>query len=75
MLELFNSDGESIAVNDDWSGADISDTAATVGAFPLASGSKDAAILVKLAPGEYTAHATGKLSATGIALVEMYVVE
>jgi hypothetical protein len=37
----------------------------------LDTGSKDAAIVITLAPGAYTAHVTGANNA-GVALVEIY---
>ena len=61
--------------NDDWgadNAASIKATAKRVGAFDWADGSKDAALLVTLNPGMYTAMVVGKGSATGIALVEVY---
>jgi hypothetical protein len=65
-----------VAENDNWSdGADadsVAATAAAVGAQPLASGSKDAALLLYLAPGIYTAQLRGADSTTGVALVEVY---
>jgi hypothetical protein len=60
--------------NDDWTGQPISDAAAKVGAFAFAPGSKDAALLVTLKPGQYTVHLTGKAGMTGTALVEVYLV-
>ena len=62
--------------DDDWGNASnasaLESTAVTVGAFPLAGGSKDAALLVTLAPGAYTAQVSGFDGATGVALVEVY---
>ncbi len=62
--------------NDDWGSAGSATLAsafARVGAFPLSgSGSKDAALLVTLAPGGYTAQVSGANSTTGIALIEVY---
>ncbi|HEX2101613.1 MAG TPA: hypothetical protein VHF69_13155 [Candidatus Synoicihabitans sp.] len=62
--------------NDDWaSGSDAGDIAAAAaqaGAFPLTAGSKDAAMLVYLAPGSYSAHVNGVNDTTGVALVEVY---
>jgi hypothetical protein len=46
--------------------------ATQVGAFPLASGSQDSALIVSLAPGAHSAEITGIGGATGIALVEVY---
>jgi hypothetical protein len=46
---------------------------ARVGAFALAAGSKDAALVVTLAPGGYTATVSGGSgAATGQALIEIY---
>ncbi len=44
------------------------------GAFALASGSRDGAILVTLPAGNYTANVSGVAGTTGTALVEIYVV-
>lgn len=64
--------------NDNWGSAgNASEVAAAVtqvGAFPLGNGSRDAALLVSLAAGSYTASVSGVGAATGTALVEMYVV-
>jgi hypothetical protein len=43
-----------------------------VGAFALASGSKDACLLITLEPGNYTAQISGKNDSSGVALVEVY---
>jgi hypothetical protein len=43
-----------------------------VGAFALAPGSKDAAMVVLLSPGAYSAQAKGANGAEGVALVEVY---
>ncbi len=76
ILSIVNSAGEPIGGNDDWSGAsnagEVASVAARVGAFPLPAGSKDAAILVSLAPGNYTALVSGAGESSGIALVEVY---
>jgi hypothetical protein len=66
-----------LATNDDWSSdpakADaIRNAGAAVGAFAWASGSKDAAILITLSPGTYSAVISGKNGGTGVALVEVY---
>lgn len=65
-----------IRENDNWSdaadAAALVATANAVGAFALPSGSKDAALLLYLAPGSYTAQVSGVNSTTGIALVEAY---
>jgi hypothetical protein len=62
-----------IGSNDDWGGdADLAEVFHSVGAFELPSGSKDAALVVTLAPGVYTAQVRGKLDSTGVAIVEVY---
>jgi uncharacterized protein (DUF1800 family) len=60
-----------IASNDNWNAADAA-TMAAAGAFTLPPGSKDAAIVVTLAPGNYTAQVSGVGTTTGLALVEVY---
>jgi hypothetical protein len=59
--------------NDNWGGAAAVSSAFTVtGAFPLPANSKDAALLVTLQPGLYSAQVSGVNNTTGIALVEVY---
>jgi hypothetical protein len=71
-LELFSGSAK-IHENDDWGGsASVATTAASVGAFPLAPSSRDAVLVVTLAPGSYTAQVTGVSGTTGVALVEIY---
>jgi len=45
---------------------------AQVGAFSLASGSADCALVVSLPPGTYTVQVAGASNTTGVALVEVY---
>ncbi len=67
--------GDIIASNDNWnSDAAVLAAARTVGAFDLSS-DLDAALLVTLPPGSYTATVSGVNDTTGIALVEVYEVE
>lgn len=63
-----------IARNDDWgSDADKIDSAMRqVNAFAWTRGSKDAALVMTLPPGGYTAHVVGKNNTTGVALIEVY---
>ncbi|MBE2215454.1 MAG: S8 family serine peptidase [Opitutaceae bacterium] len=63
-----------IAANDDWpDDAILKATSRTVGAFSLVPGSRDAAMLVNIAPGQYTVFAEAASgAAAGIALVEIY---
>ncbi|MBL4575364.1 MAG: fibronectin type III domain-containing protein [Opitutaceae bacterium] len=65
-----------IASNDNWSTSSntalISTSVEQIGISQLPQGSKDAALLLNLSPGAYTAHITGVDGATGAALVEVY---
>ncbi len=63
-----------VATNDNWGGdANITSVGNWVGAFALSSASsKDAAILVSLPPGVYSAKASGVGGTTGVALIEVY---
>ena len=85
VLELYTAGGTTlVARNDNWGTAQVTNTTiatphaemlATMkatGAFPLADGSKDAAILVTLMPGNYSAVVTGANRTTGAGLVEIY---
>ena len=73
QLALFNSSSVRIGENNDWGGtAELTAAFASVGAFALPAASKDAALLVTLAPGNYTAQVTGVNGTTGVALVEVY---
>ena len=75
-VTIYNSSNVSFASNDDWGGStELSSTFTKVGAFILPASSKDAAILLTLAPGAYTAVVSGINDATGVALVEVYAVE
>lgn len=70
-----------VKTNDDWfrdaDASSIRDAAARAGAFALPGQSADAAMLLYLAPGAYTAQISGppnanQANATGIVLVEVY---
>ena len=70
-MTLYQGD-ESIATNDDWNAAELGDAFERAGAFPLETGSTDAAQLVLVRAGQvYTVHVTG--DAEGVALIEIYV--
>jgi hypothetical protein len=60
-----------IASSDDWDAA-LAPVFSSVGAFALAAGSKDAALVATLPPGSYTAQITGVGDTTGVAIVEVY---
>ncbi len=67
-LEIF-SGARVVAGNDDWAVA-LEPVFASVGAFPLARGSRDAAERIVANSGGYTIHASG--SGAGIVLIELY---
>jgi uncharacterized protein (DUF1800 family) len=79
-ITVLNSSGATIASNDDW-GTPIGTGAATAaqltaaftqaGAFQLLAGSKDAALLLSLAPGAYTIQLSGNAGA-GVSMIEVY---
>jgi hypothetical protein len=75
-LVLYNAAGQQLLANDDWGSAvtapALRNAATAAGAFAFADGSKDAALLVMLDPGSYTAHVTGAGGATGVSLLEVY---
>lgn len=77
QLTLY-SGATAIATNDNWgsatNAAEIATASTSAGAFGFASGSKDAALLVTLSAGAYTASVSGVGGTTGTALVEIYVV-
>ncbi|RKX34396.1 MAG: hypothetical protein DRP71_07260 [Verrucomicrobia bacterium] len=70
---------EDVATNDNWgdaaNAAEIPVVSQTVGGFPLETGSADAAILITLPPGIYTAKLSGVGGVTGNGLVEVYRVQ
>jgi hypothetical protein len=67
---------EVVASNDDWEQSPdvalLQSASSQVFAFPLDSGSKDAAMLVVLNPGVYTIQVSGKNGEMGVSLVELY---
>ncbi len=71
VLTLVNPAGTALATNDNWLAADAA-IMASVGAFALPAGSKDAVIVTTLAPGAYTAQVSGAGNTTGLTIVEIY---
>lgn len=75
VLTLY-SGGQVIATNDRWSASPAAAAVATaggrVGAFALPPNSEDAALLIAVAPGAYTAEVRGKANTEGVALLEIY---
>jgi hypothetical protein len=73
QLKLFNQQGQQLQENNDWGGGSALANAFTqTYAFALPAASKDAAMLVTLAPGIYTAQISGVGNTTGVALIEVY---
>jgi len=66
-----------VASNDNWQTQTnpqaVATAAVTTGAFALAAGSRDSALVLTLEPGAYTFRIAGVGNATGVALVEVYV--
>jgi hypothetical protein len=71
-LTLTTLSGVVVAENDNWSGQDIANATAEVGAFAIPVGSDDSAILLTLDPGSYTAILDSVNGSTGVALFEIY---
>jgi uncharacterized delta-60 repeat protein len=76
LLTLTTASGVPVASNDNWgsveNGAQIAAATAAVGAFALPTASKDSALLITLAPGNYTALISGVNDVTGVAIIEVY---
>jgi len=68
-IELYDSNGASIAFNDNWKEAQQTD----IEAAQLApADDRESAIEATLAPGAYTAIGRGAVGSTGVGLVEVY---
>ena len=82
QISLIDSNNVTLATNDNWAtdtafAPVIAAASVTGGAFPLANGSRDAALLIMLPPGAYTVQLSGvgTTNNTGIGLVEVYDVD
>jgi hypothetical protein len=79
-LTIFNAAGQAVFTNNDWSApiagaataAELATAATRAGAFALSANSRDAALLVQLDPGAYTAVVSDTSGATGVSLVEVH---
>ncbi|HEY2615228.1 MAG TPA: hypothetical protein VGI42_05925 [Chthoniobacterales bacterium] len=69
QLGLFNANGAAIGANNDWKERQ-QDAIATTGLAPMSD--LESALVVDLAPGNYTAIVSGVGGTTGVALVEAY---
>jgi uncharacterized protein (DUF1800 family) len=77
VVSLLNSNNAVIASNDNWGDGGrapaVSAAATAAGAFSFSNfSSKDAGLLVDLAPGSYTLQVSGAGNSSGVALVEVY---
>ncbi|WP_221031241.1 spondin domain-containing protein [Actomonas aquatica] len=72
VLTVFDADGVEMATNDNWVAADVTEATATVGAFTLPENSADAALLLTLPAGAYTAQVSNNGDTEGVTLVEIY---
>jgi hypothetical protein len=73
QLTVFNANSVQIATNDNWGGTTALSTAfVQTGAFALPAASLDAAVLISLTPGQYTARVSSANSSTGTVLLEAY---
>ena len=70
-LEVYDGNNQKVAENDNWD-AQLATRIGAVGAFPLESGSRDAALFATLPPGSYTAQVKGADGGAGEALIEIY---
>ena len=70
-LEIFDGSGAKVTENDSWN-TSLAPVFTSVGAFGLPAGSRDAALIVSLAPGSYTAQVSGVGGLTGDAIIEVY---
>jgi hypothetical protein len=72
-LTVFNSSAQPIATNAGWNNsAAVASASDVAGAFPLATNSTDAALVLDLPAGAYTALVSGADNTTGVALIEVY---
>jgi hypothetical protein len=85
MLSLYDVNGVLVAQNDNWgtpvtvtpgqpaaTPAELTLATSQAGGFAFGSGSTDAAVIVTLAPGSYSAQVKSVTGTTGTALVEIY---
>lgn len=77
QLQVYNSSNQVVAQNTGWGtspdASAIASLSAQVGAFPIVAGSGDSAMIISLAPGNYTALVNPVGSTTsGVAIIEVY---
>jgi sugar lactone lactonase YvrE len=78
-ISLYNSAQEVIASNTGWgtnpNAAELATVMSQVGAFALAPGSADSALLATVTAGAYSVELSGVGSTTGVGLIEVYEVD
>jgi hypothetical protein len=74
VMKVFNNAQTVIAENDNWN-ANLASIFTKTGAFAFLAGSKDAALVITLPPGNYTVEVTDASRGTGKALAEVFLVE
>ncbi|PAW71949.1 MAG: hypothetical protein B9S35_12135 [Opitutia bacterium Tous-C5TDCM] len=75
-LRLFNAVGAVVLENAGWANnSDVAATAARLGAFAYTAGSVDAAVVVSLAPGNYSVQVGDDAARGGSVLTEIYTAE
>ena len=73
QLTLYDSSGTILQRNNSWGNSSaLINAFNSTGAFSLSANSNDAAILIQLQPGAYTAQVTGLNGSTGQVLIEVY---
>jgi len=70
-LDLYSASGSVISMNTGWNSS-LASTFSQVGAFPFSANSDDVAVVISLAPGNYTLHVYDPLGVGGIVLTEVY---
>ncbi len=70
VLEVYDGNGDLIAVNDNWRNSPQAGEIEEVGLAP--SDDRESAVYGTIAPGDYTVIVRGKNNTTGVALVEVY---
>jgi len=73
-LEIFSAAGQRLAENDNWQPG-LASVFTSAGAFALSADSKDAALLLPLQPGAYTAVLSSADGGSGVGLIELYEVQ
>jgi len=72
VLEVFNANGTSVALNDDWQQSPQATAIQSVGLAP-SNTAESALLLTGLAHGSYTAVLKGKNNGTGVGVIEAYI--